>query len=462
MTIKKNRTLKVSLMIMVVLILIVISSAITYIYHVVTQYDLIFAQHIYVNNIPIGGLTQEEAYTKVSDELNDYNENHFITLIDGSREVTLSLSAFRPTNNVKEVLSKAFVIGHEGNIFKRYFASKNKKQNPLYYDVLNHYELLEIEKVLDLQAEVFNIAPINAVMERKDRKFFITPEVNGYALDSKATAKLVYERLQEKKLSSGPIQVVMNEVVAPITEAHLQKAQTPLASFSTAYNNQDQDRNENLALAASKINIQLAPDEIFSLSSRLEPITASAGYKASKVIVNGKLEEGIGGGVCQIASTLYNALLLSDVEIYSRANHSLPVAYVPLGRDATYASGLIDFKFRNNSSYPLFVESYCADNKIIVNLFGHESLKLDYDEIKFSSELIKTVAPPPVTYVKDDTLYVDQKIQEVSPLEGKTVKLYRLMYKNNELVQKQLINTSYYKVRGEVIRVGTKERPKTP
>lgn len=459
MATKKNKTLKVSLVIMVVLILIVIGGAITYIYHVVTQYDLIFAQHIYVNNIPIGGLTKEEAYTKVSEGLDDYNENHFVTLTNEDKEITLSLKSFKPTNDVEEVLTKAFTIGHEGNIFTRYFSSKKKEQEPLHYTTPNHYKLLEIEKVLEVEGKVFDIAPINAVMDRKNKEFYITPEVNGYALDRKATANLIYDRLNDTDVSPEPIQVVMEEVVAPITAEHLQKAQTPLASFSTAYNNADEQRNQNLALGAFKINIQLAPNEIFSLSSRLEPITADAGYKTSKVIVNGKLEEGIGGGVCQIASTLYNALLLSNVEIFSRANHSLPVAYVPLGRDATYASDLIDFKFRNNSDYPLFVESYSANNKIIVNLFGHESLKLPYDEIKFASEVVKTIDPPPTTYIEDDTLYKDQKIQEITPLVGKTVKLYRLMYKGNELVHKELINTSYYKVRGEVIKVGTKERP---
>ena len=93
-----------------------------------------------------------------------------------------------------------------------------------------------------------------------------------------------------------------------------------------------------------------------------------------------------------------------------------------------------------------------------MNLFGDAALKLPYDEVKFSSELIKTTPPPPTIYKEDDTLYEDQEIQETTPLEGKTVKLYRLMYKNGELVSKELINTSYYKARGEVIKVGTKPR----
>lgn len=454
----KKKKLKVSLVVMLILIFIGIGAAAIYVYHEVTQYNLVFANHIYVNDVAIGGLTQEEALIKIKEQLNTYNEEHFITLFNKDKQIHLSLDTFNPTSNLDEVLQDAYTPGHEGHIFKRFLASKNTALESIHYLVQTSYDLSEIEKALEVQAHFFEEAPIDATIERKNRQFYVTPEQIGYALDSQATASIIYDMLTANELPIRPIQIVMKEVTPSVTAKELEKAQTPLASFSTSYNNADQDRNQNLAIAASKINAKLNPGESFSLGSKLEPITPDAGYKASKVIVNGKLEEGIGGGVCQIASTLYNALLLSDIEIISRANHSLPVAYVPLGRDATYASELIDFKFRNNSQYPLFVESYCEDNKIIVNLFGDAALKLPYDEVKFSSELIKTTPPPPTIYKEDDTLYEDQEIQETTPLEGKTVKLYRLMYKNGELVSKELINTSYYKARGEVIKVGTKPR----
>lgn len=458
MATNKKKTFKVSLIIMLVLIVIGIGVATAYMYHVVTQYNLIFANHIYVNDRPIGGLTREEALAIISDQLEAYNEDHFVTLINKEHQVTLTLDTFNPTNNLEQLLEEAYTPGHEGNFLKRYRASKETTLEPLHYKVQQTYDVATIEEVLKQQTSIFEEVPRDATIERSNRKFYITSETMGYTLDCKATAPLVYEALEADVFPLAAIQIVMKETAPLVTAKDLEKAQTPIASFSTSYNNADQDRNQNLALAASKINARLAPGESFSLGSKLEPITSAAGYKASKVIVNGKLEEGIGGGVCQIASTLYNALLLSDVEIISRANHSLPVAYVPLGRDATYASQLIDFKFRNNSQYPLFIESYCENNKIIVNVFGEASLKLPYDEVKFASELIKTTPPPQATYVEDDTLYEDQEIQEVTPLEGKTVKLYRLMYKEGVLMSKELINTSYYKARGEVIKVGTKPR----
>ena len=458
MATNKKKIVIVSVIIGLVLILGVIFSGLAYVYRVVSAYDLVFAQQVYVNDIPIGGLTQEEALAKISRELDTYHENQFITLMNEEKETTLSLGKFSPTTNLEECLEEAYLVGHTGNYFDRFKEARNTQREAKYFKTSTVYDLTAIETALKEVEDTFKVEPVDATLTRKDGKFSMTAEKVGYTLNISETANKIENLLKEEGDIEAPLQVVMDEVAPKVTQEQLKLAQTPLASFSTSYNNADLDRNLNLKLAAQKINKQLAPGEIFSLAEQLEPITAEAGYKASKVIVNGKLEEGIGGGVCQIASTLYNALLLSDVEIYSRANHSLPVAYVPLGRDATYASDIIDFKFRNNSEYPLFVEAYCANNQVIVNLFGYKGLKLNYDEIKFASELIETIQPPEPEIIEDPNLYVDQKIQESRPREGKKVKLYRLFYRNGILVDKQLINTSTYKATAEVIRVGTKPR----
>ncbi|MEG0578757.1 MAG: VanW family protein [Niameybacter sp.] len=458
MATNKKKGLIVSVLIGLVLILGVICSALAYVYHVVSAYDLVYAKQVYINDIPIGGLTPEEALKEVSRQLDTYHENQFITLVNKEQTKDITLKQFSPQTNLQACLDEAYLVGHKGNYFERFKATEDQDFEPHHFATKTTYEQSDIEQVLEEVQEVFTSVPVDATITRENRQFTFTLEEMGYSLDIPKTAGRIHAYITTEPLTKEPIQVIMKEVLPSITKAHLSEEQTPLASFSTAYNNADLNRNENLKLSSRKINIQLQPGEIFSLATQLEPISEEAGYRNSKVIVNGKLEEGIGGGVCQIASTLYNALLLTDVEIYSRANHSLPVAYVPLGRDATYATDIIDFKFRNNSEYPLFVEAYCENNHVIVNLFGYKGLKLTYDEVKFASELIETIEPPAPTIIKDDTMYVDQKVQEVRPLEGKKVKLYRLFYKDGELVNKQLINTSTYRVRGEVIRVGTKPR----
>ena len=346
---KKKRAI-VSVIIGLVLILGVVVSGLAYVYHVVSAYDLVFAQQVYVNDISIGGLTQEEALAKISRQLDTYNETQFITLMNEAKQETLSLDKFAPKSNLEECLKEAYLVGHTGNYFERFKAARNTQREAEYFKTKTVFDRSAIETALKEVEDTFKVEPVDATLTRKNGKFSMTAEKVGYTLNISETAQKIEDLLKEGGDLDTPIQVVMDEVMPKVTEDQLALAQTPLASFSTSYNNADLDRNINLKLAAEKINAQLAPGEIFSLAKQLEPITAEAGYKASKVIVNGKLEEGIGGGVCQIASTLYNALLLSDVEIYSRANHSLPVAYVPLGRDATYATDIICLLYTSDAA----------------------------------------------------------------------------------------------------------------
>lgn len=430
-----------------------------YIYQVVQDFDKGFAQHVYVENIPIGGLTFEEAEQYIKEQLRNVNQQEHIILTYKDIETPVVINELSPSYDIDQVLQEAYAEGHTGNLFERFRIAQYGVSTTKNFKLLAKFTEESIASGLMNHTTVFYKEPIDATIERKNRQFILTREVEGEALDTHETAKRVKRYLENPIQDSNRIEAVMKSLPASITEEMLKVVQSPIASFYTSYNNADQNRNQNLALAAKKINSVLKPGDIFSLGNQLEPITFDEGYRASKVIVDGKLEEGIGGGVCQIASTLYNAILLTDLDIVARANHSLPVAYVPLGRDATYATDSIDFRFQNNSQYPVFIESYCDNNRVYVNIFSHTDLKEDYDSIKFTSETVKTTPPPSVKVIKDPELYVDQRIQEVTPLEGKTVKLYKLGYRNGELVNKELVNTSYYRARGEVIKEGIKERP---
>jgi vancomycin resistance protein YoaR len=437
----------------------IVMGVLLYIYHVTEQFNAYFAKNIFVDGIAIGGLTLEEGVQKIKDYMTAQQAEGILYLSDDEQEVEIPFDQFPVQTNLEQVLQQAYELGHTEGLLKKYQIAKKGITSPEKFSLTYSYHLEDIENVLMNYKESFYREPANAVLIRENRKFVLTPEKIGKALDISQTAQKILDVLTVHE--DIKVEAVINYIEPQFKAADLQQAQTPIASFYTTYNDLDLGRNQNLEVAASKINKMLMPGEKFSLATQLEPITFEEGYRDSKVIVNGRLEEGIGGGVCQIASTLYNAVLLSDLDIVTRRNHSLPVAYVPLGRDATYATGGIDFQFQNNSNYPVFIESYCENNRVYVNLFGEKSLKPPYDEIKFYSELIETIEPPATTYVDDPTLEKGKTVQDLTPLEGKKVKLYKLYYNNGELVNKILIDTSYYKARGEVIKVGTKETSPT-
>lgn len=427
-----------------------------YIYTTVNNFDLVFAKGVSIQNITVGGLTKEEAKTKLSKDLGDAIAKKSITLKkDDTKKCTIPLKELGVTYDFTDTLEKAFKKGHEGNLFERFQVATDGLGKAVNFELTYSYDNLKIEEGLNPYKEVFLIPAIDATIERKNKQFIITPEQLGEEMAIQETAVVLSENLEANTIEE-PLTVILKAINPKYTAAQLQMVQMPISSFYTSYDNGDQYRNANLKVAAKNINEVLKPGETFSLGEHLEPITYDAGYRPSKVIVNGKLEDGIGGGVCQIASTLYNAVLLSNLEITVRQNHSLPVAYVPLGRDATYATDSIDFRFKNNSKYPVFIESYCENNKVYVNIFGHESVKPTFDEIKFQSDTVETIPPPATQYIKDPHLLEGKKVQDTSPLYGKKVKLYKLYYNNGKLVNKEYIDQSYYRPRAEVIKVGTK------
>ena len=424
------------------------------VYSQTQEFDQVFRDKVFIEGINVGGLTKEEAKAQISKMVKEKEEAKSILLYSKDQEWMIPHSRFKGENNMDQVLEKAFKIGHEGNVIQRFRAFTNKSVEDVAFTLEGSYQESVAAEILKEYEEALYVAPQDASMIRKDKKFFITPEQAGQKLDLEATAERLNAAYQSEE--EDKVEAVIVKVEPKITSSYYNNVQSPIASFYTTYTNKDPERNINLKVGAKTINTSVGPGETFALSDYFGIISAENGYKNSKVIVNGKLVDGIGGGICQVASTLYNSVLLTDLEIVSRQNHSLPVGYIPLGRDATYASGVIDFKFKNPTDYPAYVESYVENNRLYVNIFGHESLKPDHD-VKFESVVMEVVPAPEPKYTDDPSLAKGKEVVELRGLEGKKVNLYKYIYKDGNLVDKVLENQSYYRPRAAIIRRGTKE-----
>lgn len=429
--------------------------AISYIYTKVSEFDKVFAEGVLVNQTNIGGLTRDEATKKIQDNLEQQVKDKKLIVFKSDISYEIALGELESEYNIGEILDQAYAVGHQGNLFEKYQYMQSTPQNTIPFELKYLYDKEKIHSLLEASSSKFRIEPVDANITRKNKQFIITPEIEGQQLDLAATVEKAFNALDDDLVQDIEIEAITHKIPAKYIAESFKDIQNIVASFTTSYNNADANRNTNLKVAANKINTKLMPGEVFSLAKQLEPFSFDEGYRNSKVIVNGKLEDGIGGGVCQIASTLYNSLLLTELEITMRQNHSLSVAYVPPGRDATYATNAIDFKFKNNTEYPMFIESYCESNKVYVNIFAHSSIKSEYD-IKFDSVTTEVIKAPAPKYIKDPELLIGKEVQELKPLTGKKVKLYKLYYKAGALIKKDLVNNSYYRPRGAIIRVGTK------
>ncbi|MDK2836172.1 MAG: hypothetical protein PWP21_949, partial [Thermosediminibacterales bacterium] len=224
-----------------------------------------------------------------------------------------------------------------------------------------------------------------------------------------------------------------------------------IAAFSTKFDKTKISRTKNITIAANKLNsCIIKPGEIFSFNDTIGLRSEDRGYEKAPVFINDKVELDYGGGICQVSSTLYNAALLADLEIIERANHSQPVSYVPLGRDATVVFDQIDLKFKNNTPDYLLLISKIYDDTLLLKLFGNKNNNID---VEINSSLVERIQPE-VKIEKDANLKPGEiRIKEGRP--GYKVKVWRIV-KNTygQIVKKELISTDIYKPSDTIIYYG--------
>ena len=249
-----------------------------------------------------------------------------------------------------------------------------------------------------------------------------------------------------------PVILVVKPVPAPVTAQDLKQIDGLLGSFSTHYGGTGISRGSNIALAASHINgTVLRPGEIFSYNQVVGPRSGSAGFRIAPVISHGELVPGVGGGVCQVSSTLYNAVLLADLKIVHRSHHAFPVHYLPAGRDATVVYGAIDFQFQNNTPAPIYIAGSGAHGRLSFHIYGKRvpgrevSIELNHH----------TVQAAPVEIERDPSLPAGRRIVEDKGHRGHRVTVYRVV-RENGTVQRELISRDHYRTFPTVVRVGAR------
>jgi len=217
----------------------------------------------------------------------------------------------------------------------------------------------------------------------------ITPSHSGVTVDLPE----LLNRVKLNAASSDIIDIPAQEIPPSIGTADMEKLQpvAVLSSFTTIFIN-DPARTENIRTAAIRLNgMVVAPGEVFSFNGRLGPRNEKNGYRTAKVITGGKFVPGLGGGICQVSSTLYNALLLAGIDVTERWPHSLTVAYIPLGRDATVSYGTKDLKFINNTGSYITLRTEIHGRKLTVSVLGNPTHVVP--KVIFRSVVKKTIAP---------------------------------------------------------------------
>lgn len=295
------------------------------------------------------------------------------------------------------------------------------------------------------------------IREPKDA-YFIDEEnleyvehVVGIEIDKAYAEKII----DENKSSTKPYEIPVKTTYPEITlNKLLGKAfEDTLGSYATNYNPGEVGRTKNVSLAASKVNgVILAPGENFSFNKVVGARTYENGFRDAKVYQGNEIVDGLGGGICQVSSTLYNAVLYANLEIVTRRNHSLSVAYVPLGRDATVSYGSIDFVFKNNKKYPVKLTAYAYGGRLSIAVMG---IKEDDTKVELYTETIATRAFEEIEEVDPELKPGETKIKQ-NGSNGYTVNTYKVV-KSGGTSNREFVSRSVYLPTNKITLIGAEE-----
>ncbi len=423
-----------------------------------------------VEGIDIGGLTYSQAQLKMKEAEIIAAESLFIEvkLGDGSERLKAG-EGFNVAFNTEDVLEQAILIGHVINAVLP--DTEQQVQADKYALKLgNTIDTAPVKGKVKQWAEKYNRAPVDASATPLTK-----PDANTSKTGSSANAKAGQEGyfkytggrngavLKEEELVSAlkakleardftPTDALFDTKPPGITIEQLKKITLPVASFTTKFQGSPLDRAGrvyNIAKAAGLINAKtILPAEEFSVNAALGARTEGGGWKLAPGIENGQYTDQAGGGVCQVSSTLFNAVLMADIDVKTmkRSHHSWPSSYVDIGRDATISTGAPDFRFTNNKTTPLYLFTTVDKNKkyITVEIYG-EPLAQGMT-IKITSKQLSSTPPNPRVEYQMDPSLPKGTIREARPAHNKKTSVtYREYWLNGKLVKRVQIFSDTYK-----------------
>jgi len=280
--------------------------------------------------------------------------------------------------------------------------------------------------------------------------FTVHPEVEGISFDLEAAKVILAEDKEEYII---PLKVTK----AGITVADLGSRAFPdvLATFTTRYDAGNSNRSTNLAIACKKINnYVLQPGETFSYNQTVGKRSIENGFREAHIFTSSGVEDGLGGGICQISSTLYNTVVLANLDIVERHNHSYGAGYVDPGRDATVSYGALDFKFKNPRKYPVKITAYINGGVATVSISGIK----EENEPRVSIVATTTATIPcPVNTIEDPNMEEGRQEVTTAGMNGYRSVTYKYLYYPDGRVDKVQLSTDTYATITKVVRVGTKK-----
>lgn len=424
-----------------------------YVYATGSNWSDVIYPEVYIEGINVGGKQFTEAEKLIDEMYGKALLSKKIQIQVNDNIYVLNYKDIEARYNIYDVIKEAFSYGKQGNIIEKYKLIKGEKKKE--YKLSFSYNSKPIDVLVNKIEQEINKNPKSAEIYISNGDIKITSEIDGVKLEKNKLKDAIVSQINgELSGESIKINAPIATIKPQVTREKLSAINSPIASFSTSFTTSIANRINNIELATNAINgTVLMPGETFSFNEIVGERTAERGYKSAGVIIGDKIESGLGGGICQVSSTLYNAMLKAGIKASERTNHTLPLSYAPKGLDATVDWGNIDFKFKNTLNTPIYIEGYTQNKNVYFNIYADKELK------KRSYEMFTEVSviQPTIKYIDDSNRLVGENLVVKNASNGYRVKVYRRDFENGKLINTELISNDYYTpVNGEIIR-GTKK-----
>ena len=327
----------------------------------------------------------------------------------------------------------------------------NKDESIMKIPVVNKEpDDIDIEKIY----EEIHTEPQDAYIKKDPFEIVVDKDGVDFDISMEEAKKIVSEKGKEEYI----IPLKITKAKKTVKDLGSKAFPDRLSRYSTRYDASNRDRSTNLELSAKKINgTVLLPGEEFSYNKVVGKRTIENGYKNAAVFSNGRVEDGLGGGICQISTTLYNAVLLANLEITERRNHSFVTSYEDPGRDATVVYGVQDFKFKNSRKYPVKIEASVKNGVATMTVMGIKE-DVEYD-VKIRA--YKTATIPYKTEKRKNANLAEGKEKVIqSGTNGCKAVCYRDLYLDGKKVKTELLSRDTYSTMKRIVEVGTKKTNK--
>ena len=421
-----------------------------------------FAQGILVDDIHIGGMTRTQAEQALSSQGGQGIHNLRITIHVDDETWVLTPSELPFQRNIQSVLDTAYAIGRQGTAetvssaltpFEyRYAHLYHTVTTPAYLYTRVTYDKAKVRELVSIIENRINREPVDSQLASFDfanRAFTFTQDQPGARLDGEALYQQLINVLDRRDYTAT-IVAQSTPLTPNVTKVELMNSFSLVSSFTTETTS-DVNRNNNVDLACRAVSgTVVMPGETFSFNQATGQRTTEKGYLPAAAIAGGTTVDEVGGGVCQVSSTLFNAAVMADMTIVTRSPHAWPSNYVDKGRDATVNWPNLDFTFRNDQDTPIFIVSYYQKRKCTVEIYG---ANLGPGESRqLTTQVVDTTYPPEEPIYEQNPLLPMGTIQEKKKARtGYIVETYKIYLRNGMEYRRERLCTSNYKMIQQVL-----------